>query len=171
MPGSPYIAVGSDSSANNFFDNRIVIDAEYVHIPSAQRHTTGSSPNLFIADDGALVRSTSASKYKTMIERSHSLEYGERLLSLPTATWLDKDEERRFASGELKTKPVMHFGMIAEDLAAAGLEMLVSRGQDGELEGIQYDRIAPALLPVIKNLQDRIEKLEEQLNGTKSTIN
>lgn len=106
-----------------------------------------------------------------MIERSHSLDYGERLLSLPTATWLDKDEERRFASGESKTKPVMHFGMIAEDLAAAGLEMLVSRGQDGELEGIQYDRIAPALLPVIKNLQDRIEKLEEQLNGTKSTIN
>lgn len=74
-------------------------------------------------------------------------------------------------SHESKTKPVMHFGMIAEDLAAAGLEMLVSRGQDGELEGIQYDRIAPALLPVIKNLQDRIEKLEEQLNGTKSTIN
>lgn len=171
MPGSPYIAVGSDPSANNFFDNRIVIDAEYVHIPSAQRHTTGSSPNLFIADDGALVRSTSASKYKTMIERSHSLEYGERLLSLPTATWLDKDEERRFASGESKEKPVMHFGMIAEDLAAAGLEMLVSRGQDGELEGIQYDRIGPALLPVIKNLQNRIEKLEEQLNGTKSTIN
>ena len=171
IPGSPYISVGSDSSGANFWDNRIVIDAEYVHIPSAQRHTTGSSPNLFIADDGALVRSTSASKYKTMIERSHSLDYGERLLSLPTATWLDKDEERRFASGESKTKPVMHFGMIAEDLAAAGLEMLVSRGQDGELEGIQYDRIAPALLPVIKNLQDRIEKMEEQLNGTKSIVN
>lgn len=171
VPGSPYISVGSDSSGSKFWDNRIVIDGEYVHIPSAQRHTTGSSPNLFIADDGALVRSTSASKYKTMIERSHSLDYGERLLSLPTATWLDKDEERRFASGESKTKPVMHFGMIAEDLAAAGLEMLVSRGQDGELEGIQYDRIAPALLPVIKKLQDRIEKLEEQLNGTKSIVN
>lgn len=164
VPGSPYIAVGSDSSASNFWDNRIVIDAEYVHILSAQRQTTGSSPNLFIADDGALVRSTSASKYKTDIQRSHSLDYGERLLSLPTATWLDKAEERRFASGESKDKPVTHFGMIAEDLAAAGLEMLVSRGQDGELEGIQYDRIAPALLPVIKKLQDRIEKLEEKLN-------
>lgn len=171
VPGSPFISVGSDSSGSKFWDNRIVIDGEYVHIPSARRHTTGSSPNLFIANDGALVRSTSASKYKTMIERSHSLDYGERLLSLPTATWMDKDEERRFVSGESKTKPVMHFGMIAEDLAAAGLEMLVSRGQDGELEGIQYDRIAPALLPVIKKLQNRIEKLEEQLNGTKSTIN
>lgn len=165
MPGSPHISVGSDSSGANFWDNRIVIDAEYVHIPSAQRQTTGSSPNLFIADDGALVRSTSASKYKTDIQRSHSLDYGERLLSLPTATWIDKAESRRYASGESDMKPVTHFGMIAEDLAAAGLEMLVSRGQDGELEGIQYDRIAPALLPVIKKLQDRIKKLEERLNG------
>ena len=169
MTGSPYILIGTAVSGWN--GNRIIIDGEYVHIPSAERHTTGESPNVYVAPDGALVRSTSASKYKTMIERSHSLDYGERLLSLPTATWLDKDEERRFASGESKTKPVMHFGMIAEDLAAAGLEMLVSRGQDGELEGIQYDRIAPALLPVIKNLQDRIEKLEEQLNGTKSIVN
>lgn len=169
MTGSPYILIGTAVSGWN--GNRIIIDGEYVHIPSTERHTTGESPNVYVAPDGALVRSTSASKYKTMIERSHSLDYGERLLSLPTATWLDKDEERRFASGESKTKPVMHLGMIAEDLAAAGLEMLVSRGQDGELEGIQYDRIAPALLPVIKNLQDRIEKLEEQLNGTKSTIN
>lgn len=170
VPGSPFIAVGSNSSASKFWDNRIVIDGEYVHIPSAQRQTTGNSPNLFVAADGALVRSTSASKYKTMIERSHSLDYGERLLSLPTATWLDKAEKRRYVNGESKDKPVMHFGMIAEDLANAGLDMLVSRGQDGELEGIQYDRIAPALLPVIKNLKDRIEKLEEQINGKESTI-
>lgn len=165
----PHIWVGTQTIYGT--GNRIIIDADYVHIQSTQRQTTSSGPNVFVASDGALVRSTSASKYKTMIERSHSLDYGERLLSLPTATWLDKAEERRFASGESKTKPVMHFGMIAEDLAAAGLEMLVSRGQDGELEGIQYDRIAPALLPVIKNLQDRIEKLEEQLNGTKSIVN
>lgn len=151
--------------------SRVAIHGDYVHIASAYEKTTGNSPNVFVASDGALVRSTSASKYKTMISRSHSLDYGERLLSLPTATWLDKAEEKRYASGESKDKPVMHFGMIAEDLAAAGLEMLISRGQDGELEGIQYDRIGPALLPVIKNLQDRIEKLEEELNGTKSVIN
>lgn len=145
--------------------SRVAIHGDYVHIASAYERTTGNSPNVFVALDGALVRSTSASKYKTAITRSHSLDYGERLLSLPTATWFDKAEEKRFASGESKTKPVMHFGMIAEDLADAGLEMLVSRGQDGELEGIQYDRITPALLPVIKKLQDRIKKLEERLNG------
>ena len=163
MTGSPYILIGTAVSGWN--GNRIIIDGEYVHIPSTERHTTGESPNVYVAPDGALVRSTSASKYKTDIQRSHSLDYGERLLSLPTATWIDKAESRRYASGESDMKPVTHFGMIAEDLAAAGLEMLVSRGQDGELEGIQYDRIAPALLPVIKKLQDRIKKMEERLNG------
>lgn len=54
--------------------------------------------------------------------------------------------------------------MIAEDLADAGLDLLVSRNVDGEIEGIQYERIAPALIPVIKKLKDKVEKLEEKLN-------
>ncbi|NME23857.1 hypothetical protein HF867_02940 [Lactobacillus salivarius] len=53
--------------------------------------------------------------------------------------------------------------MIADDLASAGLEMLVTRNNDGELEGIQYDRIAPALIPVISNLKTRLELLERKL--------
>jgi phage minor structural protein len=164
------ITLGTDATGTSK-DTRTVIRGSYVHIPDAYYQTGSGSANLIVAEDGALIRATSASKYKTAIVRSHSLDYGERLLSLPTATWLDKAENKRYATGESKDKPVMHFGMIAEDLANAGLDMLVTRGQDGELEGIQYDRIAPALLPVIKNLQDRIEKLEEQINGRESTIN
>ena len=171
ISNSPYIQVGVNGQTGKYNGDHIIMDAAWVRIPAVYRNTSSGGSWVVVSSDGTLMRSTSASKYKTMIERSHSLDYGERLLSLPTATWLDKAEEKRFASGESKDKPVMHFGMIAEDLAAAGLEMLVTRGQDGELEGIQYDRIGPALLPVIKNLQDRIEKLEEQLNGTKSTVN
>ena len=171
ISSSPFIQVGVNGQNGHYNGDHIIMDAAWIRIPAVWRDTTSGGANVVVGSDGTLTRSTSASKYKTMIARSHSLDYGERLLSLPTATWLDKAEEKRYASGESKDKPVMHFGMIAEDLAAAGLEMLVSRGPDGELEGIQYDRIAPALLPVIKNLQDRIEKLEEQLNGTKSTIN
>lgn len=163
ITGSPYILIGA-GYGSGWNDNRITIDAEYVHIPTAQRHTTGSAPNLYIANDGAIVRSTSASKYKTDIKRSHSLDYGERLLSLPTATWIDKGQKERYQAGKRHIKPEKFFGMIAEDLADAGLELLVSRGRDGELEGIQYDRIGPALIPVIKNLQDRIEKLEDEIN-------
>lgn len=159
----PSITIGSDNSSGGR-GNRINIDADFVHMTSAYRHTTSAAPNLFIAADGALVRSTSASKYKTSIKRSHSTDYGERLLNIPTATWIDKGQKERYEAGKRHIKPNKYFGMIAEDLADAGLDLLVSRNVDGEIEGIQYERIAPALIPVIKKLKDKVEKLEEKLN-------
>lgn len=120
---------------------------------------------MVIAWDGAIVRSTSASKYKTDIKRSYSTEYGEKLLNLPTATWIDKGQKERYEAGKRHIKPEKYFGMIAEDLADAGLDLLVSRNPlTHEIEGIQYERIAPALLPVIKKLKDKVNRLEKQIN-------
>lgn len=158
---TPYISVGTGQGGIS--KNRIIIDADYVHIPSVNLKTTSSSPNVYVASDGALVRSTSASKYKSDISRTHDMNYGNKLLELPVATWIDKAEFERYAKKESEQEPVRHFGMIADDLASAGLEMLVTRNNDGELEGIQYDRIAPALIPVISNLKTRLELLERKL--------
>ena len=58
---------------------------------------------------------------------------------IPGATWIDKAELKRYNEGESQIKPTRYFGMIAEDLAAAGLEMLVQRNPEGGLEGIQSD--------------------------------
>lgn len=139
---------------------RINIEADYVQIPSAWSKTTSSSPNAFVASDGALVRSTSASKYKVNIERTRSTDLAERLLTVPNAHWLDKAAIERYASGEQKELPQTNFGLIAEDLEAAGLEDLVVRGPDGELEGIQYDRIAAALLPLLAQMKTEIDELK-----------
>ncbi len=165
VTGSPFISVGVDGPNNNWWGNRIVIDGEYLHVPTAWRHTTGGAPNLVVADDGAIVRSTSASKYKTEIHRDYSSDYGDRLLSLPTATWVDKGQKKRYQAGKRHIKPSKYFGMIAEDLADAGLDLLVSRNsQTHEIEGIQYERIGPALIPVIRKLKKKVQQLEEKLN-------
>lgn len=154
---APSITIGPRS--------RIELIGDYVDIPSAYDKTASGSANLIVASDGALVRSTSASKYKTDIQRTMDDDYGQKLLNLPTATWLDKADMKRYSDDPAKQPvPTRNFGMIAEDLAAAGLEYLVVRGQDGQLEGIEYDRIGPALIPVIAKLQKRIEILE-QLKG------
>ncbi|CAX66715.1 phage tail spike protein [Lactobacillus johnsonii] len=172
----PRIVVGTDAANSGLnpwgsgnplthVASRIVIDASYVHLPHSYKTTTGSAPNVFIASDGALVRSTSASKYKTEIKRSYSTEYGEKLLNLPTAIWTDKGQKERYEAGKRHIKPEKYFGMIAEDLADAGLDLLVSRNPlTHEIEGIQYERIAPALLPVIKELKDKVDKLEKKVN-------
>lgn len=158
----PHIWIGTDNSK---VGDRIEIDANYVHMPTTYWRTTGAAPNLHIADDGALVRSTSASKYKTDIKRSYSTEYGDKLLNLPTAIWTDKGQKERYEAGKRHIKPEKYFGMIAEDLADAGLDLLVSRNPEThEIEGIQYERIAPALLPVIKKLKDKVNRLEKQIN-------
>ncbi|MTE03907.1 gp58-like family protein [Lactobacillus johnsonii] len=168
-PQQPTIVIGTDdgrdTNGSGKKGSRIVLAASYVHFPDAYKTTTGSAPNVFIASDGAIVRSTSASKYKTDIKRSHSTEYGEKLLDLPTATWTDKGQKERYEAGKRHIKPEKYFGMIAEDLADAGLDLLVSRNpQTHEIEGIQYERIAPALLPVLKELKDKVNRLEKKVN-------
>lgn len=145
--------------------NRIELTGEYVHSLSTYTKTSSGSANVIVSQDGALVRSTSAAKYKTDIQRTMDDDYGQKLLDLPTATWLDKADMKRYSDDPINQPvPTRNFGMIAEDLAAAGLEYLVVRGADGQLEGIEYDRIGPALIPVIAKLQKRIEILE-QLKG------
>lgn len=168
-PQQPTIVIGTDdgrdTNGSGKKGSRIVLAASYVHFPDAYKTTTGSAPNMFIAWDGAIVRSTSASKYKTDIKRSHSTDYGEKLLNLPIATWTDKGQKERYETGKRHIKPEKYFGMIAEDLADAGLDLLVSRNpQTHEIEGIQYERIAPALLPVIKELKDKVNRLEKKVN-------
>ena len=168
-PQQPTIVIGTDdgrdTNGSGKKGSRIVLAASYVHFPDAYKTTTGSAPNMFIAWDGAIVRSTSASKYKTDIKRSHSTDYGEKLLNLPIATWTDKGQKERYETGKRHIKPEKYFGMIAEDLADAGLDLLVSRNpQTHEIEGIQYERIGPALLPVIKELKDKVNRLEKKVN-------
>ncbi len=165
---SPFIAVGTtaDGSYMTTSDpgSRISLYAEYVHIKSAYSKTASGSANVIVAQDGALVRSTSASKYKTDIIRANATDYGDKLLNLPTATWTDIAETKRYRDDPVnQVKPTRNFGMIAEDLADAGLEMLVVRGADGELEGINYDRIGPALIPVIAKLKNEVEILKRKL--------
>ncbi|MEJ1311507.1 hypothetical protein QY885_10105 [Latilactobacillus sakei] len=165
---SPFIAVGTtaDGSYMTTSDpgSRISLYAEYVHIKSAYSKTASGSANVIVSGDGALVRSTSASKYKTDIIRTNIPDYGEKLLELSTATWTDIAETKRYRDDPAnQIKPTRNFGMIAEDLAEAGLEMLVVRGIDGELEGINYDRIGPALIPVIAKLKNEVELLKQKL--------
>ena len=171
----PSINVGIDITyAKNtgpdmiMYGKTISVAGDWVRIPSAYAHTTSASPNMFVAADGTLYQTTSAARYKAEIERSYSTDYGEKLLNVPIATWYDKAEMKRYASGESDIVPIRYFGMIAEDLDDAGLDMLVRKSPDGELSGINYDRIAPALIPVIKNLKERIEVLE---NGKQESGN
>ncbi|MCL8204043.1 gp58-like family protein [Ligilactobacillus agilis] len=161
----PYINVGCQANGTGFWGNRVCIEGDYVHIPSAQRKTTSAGPNVWVADDGALLRSTSAKKYKTSITDAVGFNYGDKLIEMVPKLWIDKAEKENYHKDPKHyARPNFYYGLIADDLDREGLTKLVRYDKNGEVEGIAYDRIAVALLPVIKGLKDKISKLEEKIN-------
>lgn len=160
VASSPYIRVGS-SLGGSAAGNCVYVRAEYIMAPPVYGKTSSGSANVIVKADGALVRTSSATKYKSNIERFRSTDMGETLLSLPQAHWYNKEDMQRYVDDPQHYQmPELDYGMIAEDLAAAGLEDLVVRGDDGELEDIRYDRVAPALLPLLAKMKQEIEELK-----------
>lgn len=162
----PTIEIGTDVKDLGLthdpgYDTFLQSQTFYINFDSS-KNTIGMSPNLAIDFSGRLVKTTSASRFKTNIQRLTSDDYGEKLLNILPAIWNDKSELKQYKSYGLK--PRKSYGMIAEDLADADLELLISRDKDNEITGIQYDRIGVALIPVIKKLKQKVERLEEQIN-------
>ncbi len=160
--------VGRDNAGNR-------IASKFIY-----NRTYSGSPNLHITGEGTLGRSTSAMKYKALIEKQfddnkRQLEHSQHILDLDVKSWFDKHEVENYAReivegeklDEDKYKISRHVGLIAEDLAEAGLIEHVVYGSDGEIEGIEYDRLWIHLLPVIKELKNRIKVLEEKQNESK----
>lgn len=140
--------------------------------------TSSASPDIHITENGHLVRTTSASKYKHNIKNPDIEDtLGDRLLNVHLATWNDKRAVDLFAeqlsTGEEREKSSIdeYYGLIAEQLRDAGLDMFINYGKDHEIEGIQYDRAWLPLLSVIRRLNNkvneyelRISKLEEKID-------
>lgn len=158
MSMSPHIYVGNTGTGGQA-NNEIHIDSEWIRLTAAFDQTTSAGSNVYVKEDGTLMRSTSASKYKQNIIRNVDLSDSEKLLNIPLARWDDKAEVRLTGTSK------RYFGMIAEDLAAAGLEYLVDRGPNGEIEGIEYSKVALLLIPEVKKLRNKIEMLEQQNGG------
>ncbi|MEE6729697.1 hypothetical protein PS421_08265 [Pediococcus pentosaceus] len=140
--------------------------------------TTSASANVRITDHGHLARSTSASKYKYNIKNPDvETTLGDRLLNVHMATWNDKHAVDTYAeqltTGETKENLSIkeYYGLIAEQLRDAGLDMFISYGKNHEIEGIQYDRAWVPLLSVIRRLNDKVNEYELRLSKLEGKIN
>ncbi|MDK8345422.1 hypothetical protein QP868_02305 [Brevibacterium sp. UMB1308A] len=125
---------------------------------------TGSSANVFIADDGWMARSTSSRRYKRDIQGFH---VPDSLLDVPFRTWIDKGEYER--NGDSADGLTRIPGLVAEEVAQACPELVIydDKGRPDALAG---DRIGMAALTLIRRQRDRITRLEEritQMEGAK----
>ncbi|MBS0952316.1 phage tail protein [Lactiplantibacillus plantarum] len=163
---SPYIRVGDTGHAGTGMGgSNISMQGNYIYLKTP--HTTSHGANAYLAGDGALVMSTSAAKYKTDIVRSFETKMGDKLLEVPVAHWKDKEEVLAKTLDPNAKNPETYFGMIADDLDNAGLNELVEYDDKGNVNGIQYDRVALSLIPLIRNYRDRITELENKVKQMK----
>ncbi|MEW9503426.1 hypothetical protein AB1471_16810, partial [Jeotgalibacillus marinus] len=144
--------------------------------------TYSTSTNMYITSNGNIGRTTSASKYKMLIE-DLSIDNPNKILNLRPKTWYDKPSIENYAQllkkesdgeeigWENEDIPYMEriSGLIAEDLVESGLENFITYGSadehgNREIEGIQYDRLWIMLLPLVKEQKIKIEELENRIN-------
>ncbi|HHY0261497.1 TPA: phage tail spike protein [Staphylococcus aureus] len=159
------LAVGSDNAGDRVASNSIY------------KRTYSAPANLHITSAGTIGRATSAKKYKISIENQYINEddqfsHSKEILKLPIRTWFDKYESEIMAK-ELESgkklsddtfKLSRHTGLIAEEVEELGFNEFVIYDDNGEIEGIAYDRLWVHLIPIIKNQQSKIEKMEELIN-------
>ena len=113
---------------------------------SPYNYTTASPANMVVLSNGQVQRSTSAAKYKTDVRDLESID-------------IFKFRAVRYKSlGAVDDPSKDHFGLIADEVDAAGLKELVSYGASGEVEGFQYERLTAVLL---KDLQDLRREFSE----------
>ncbi|MBZ1533746.1 gp58-like family protein [Leuconostoc mesenteroides] len=174
---SPYIFVGSDANGTSAYGNRVYVHADYFHVPTVYSHGGSTGANVYVASDGALLKSSSATKYKTNIEHETDSIQGDQLLTIDPATWNDKFESEQLEQyHEIGVEPERqinmegkrYYGIIAEDLVKAGLEELVTRNEEtNEVEGVEYSKIGVALIPIVRDLRNKLNEQAVEIERLK----
>jgi len=116
--------------------------------------TTASAANMYISSTAGseyISRSTSSIKYKTDVEDATAAEQDAVINGLRPITYKSLCEN--------DDANARWWGFIAEEVEQID-PRLVHHGDDGEPEGVQYDRIIPALVGYIQRLEARLAVLE-----------
>ena len=117
--------------------------------PTVYSETTPNASNVYISPDGSLQRSTSSIKYKDNVSTIETADAKRIASALRPVIYTSKSEN----TGKI------HYGFIAEEVEKVE-PSLCHIDDNGEVEGVQYDRIVPILVSYIKDLEDRMNKLE-----------
>jgi hypothetical protein len=134
--------------------------------------TTASAANMFInTGNNTIYRSTSSGKYKTDIETLWD-EQADKILDLRPVYFRSNPETSADDHPEWA-----HYGFIAEEVAAIDPRLVnyhenydeegFTLLNDGVLEpeGVQYDRMVPALVNIMKRQQTQMDALTARIEA------
>lgn len=139
--------------------------------PMIRANSYTYAANMFISSYGTMGVSTSTKANKLdIVDVPNMLQKGYNLLTINPRQWFDKTSVEAYAdvqSGNLDSiesvvniKPVT--GMVAEEVASAGLDDYVVKDENNKVQGLAYDRLWTLLLPVLRDMNDKINKLQKK---------
>ncbi|GAB5053229.1 hypothetical protein [Pediococcus ethanolidurans] len=160
-------ALGTDGTYGFNISNKVVA-------PMVRANSITYSANMYISRHGYMATSTSTKANKLdIVDVPDMLQKGYNLLTINPRQWFDKTSVEAYAdvqSGNsdsiesvVDIKPVS--GMVAEEVASAGLDDYVIKDENNKVQGLAYDRLWTLLLPVLRDMNDRLN--EAQLEITK----
>lgn len=112
---------------------------------------TGSGSGVVVDTNGNLMRSSSSLRYKNVIGYDSNVYSG--LLDLQPVIYSYKMDEGN----------TPQYGLIAEEVSQAGLDELVITDGNGQPDAIDYGKIGVMLIPIVKQLNQRVSQLEAML--------
>lgn len=165
---------GNAHDLNNIYQgnfNRLgtVSGVSYIHCPELRPSEVylrnlpvGVSGNaIFMGANGRLYMHSSAKKYKKHIKKM-TTELVPTILALEPVTY---DFRTNAVDPEVfDTDGTDEIGFLADDAADLGLEQLVGRGDDGQVETFHYYKLPIYQQLVIRAQQAEIEDLKEQVS-------
>lgn len=113
---------------------------------------------VWVEGDGTFCRNTSSIRFKTNV-RDYEVNPDD-VLKLRPVIYDRKDQVNE--DGSVKEGRKGEVGLIAEEVEAAGLDWMVNY-LDGEVDGLRYDLLGVALVPVVKRQAEQISELEARL--------
>ena len=158
---------------NEFYLNS---SGEIISTPTRDNAVTWGGRVAIGASSGRFGYVSSSERYKLVIENVKSNPYN--ILKINPRSWYDKGDVERYAdiltrqyNGEEideeefeqieKIRRVA--GLIAEEVAEAGLEEFVTYGSDNQIDGVDYDRLWTLLIPIIRDILQEKNEMKEQL--------
>lgn len=117
--------------------------------------TTASAANVFYNTTSKYyARVTSSLRYKDVEEIASEPRW--EILNLDPFFYRSRSQADQDENGHSRR----YLGLSAEDVDAVGLYELVEYSEDGEPDSLMYERLAPLLIPIVRDLKNRLEALE-----------
>jgi hypothetical protein len=154
-----YVGIDSSGTTIGANETRTFFQDPNIQMPFITTATAAANMRWGTTSNGRLFYIASARRAKYDIQDA---EVNLEALNLRPRTWFDMNEY--IENGNSTEGLVRVPGFVAEEVLEAGLEEFVTYDAEGVVQGLSYDRMVAAIVPVVKHLNQEIEELKTQIS-------